>query len=99
MGGAVAVGALEPQHDLAGAVAFEAFVGNGRAGDAAAQAFEFLALTGASRKTNYLANVRLGHFSTCRIRSTRLTASRAKAAILPIVNLSLSVRSGLSYHN
>ena len=61
MGGAVAVGALGPQHDLAGAVAFEAFVGNGRAGDAAAQAFEFLALTGASRKTNYLANVRLGH--------------------------------------
>ena len=34
--GAVAVGAFEPQHDLAGAVAFEPFVGNGRAGDGAA---------------------------------------------------------------
>ncbi len=49
MGGAVAVGAFEP------------FVVNVRAGDAAAQAFEFLALMGASRKSNYLANVRFGH--------------------------------------
>jgi len=46
--GAVAVGAFEP------------FVVNVRAGDAAAQAFEFLALMGASRKTNCLANGRLG---------------------------------------
>ena len=75
MGGAVAVGALEPQHDLAGAVAFEAFVGNGRAGDAAAQAFEFLALTGASRKTNYLANVRLGHTPAARLRNLQMAAS------------------------
>jgi hypothetical protein len=47
--GAVAVGGFEP------------FVVNVRAGDAAAQAFEFLALMGASRKSNYLANVRFGH--------------------------------------
>ena len=48
MGGAVVVRALELQHDLAGAIAFEPFVGNRGAGDIAAQAFEFLALTGAT---------------------------------------------------
>ena len=37
MRGAVAPGALELQHDLAGWIAFEPFVGNGRAGDIAAQ--------------------------------------------------------------
>jgi len=60
MYGAVAVGAFKPQRDLASAVAFEPFVGNGRAGDVTAQPFEFLALTATGRKTNYPANVRLG---------------------------------------
>ena len=44
MGGAVAPGALELEHDLAGAIALEPLVGNGRTGDIAAQAFELLAL-------------------------------------------------------
>ena len=48
MGGAVAVGAFELQHDLACSIAFEPFVGNGRAGDIAAQTFELLALMGAT---------------------------------------------------
>ena len=48
MGGAVAPGALELQHDLAGTGALEPFVGNGRAGDIAAQAFELLALMSAT---------------------------------------------------
>ena len=48
MGGAIAVGAFELEHDLAGAVALEPFVGNGGAGDVAAQAFELLALIGAT---------------------------------------------------
>ena len=38
VGGAVAPRALELQHDLAGAIALEPLVGNGRAGDIAAQA-------------------------------------------------------------
>lgn len=42
--GAVSVGGLELQHDLACWIALEPFVGNGRAGDIAAQAFELLAL-------------------------------------------------------
>jgi len=46
MGGAVAPGALELEHDLACAIALEPLVGNGRAGDIAAQAFELLALMG-----------------------------------------------------
>ena len=48
MGGAVAPGAFELEHDLACAIALEPFVGNGRAGDIAAQAFEFLALMSAT---------------------------------------------------
>ncbi len=51
------------EHNVCGAVAvgaFESFVVNVQAGDAAAQAFEFLALMGASRKSNYLANGRFG---------------------------------------
>ena len=48
MRGAVVVGTLELQHDLAGAITLEPFVGNGGARDIAAQAFEFLALTGAT---------------------------------------------------
>jgi len=36
-GGAVLVGALELQHDLAGAISFEPCVGNGGAGDIATQ--------------------------------------------------------------
>src|SRR3954466_13346554 len=46
MGGAVAPRALELQHDLAGTGALEPLVGNRRAGDVAAQAFELLALMG-----------------------------------------------------
>ena len=48
VGGAVSVGALQLQHDLASAVALEAFIGNGRARDVAAQVFELLALIGAA---------------------------------------------------
>jgi hypothetical protein len=48
MGGAVAPGALELEHDLSGSIAREPFVGNRRAGDVAAQAFELLALMGAT---------------------------------------------------
>src|SRR3954447_1457404 len=48
MGGPVVPGALELQHDLARWIALEPFVGNGRAGDIAAQAFEFLALMSAT---------------------------------------------------
>ena len=48
MGGAVLIGALQLQHRLASTVALEPFVGNGRAGDIAAQLFECLALIGAA---------------------------------------------------
>jgi len=48
MDGPVAVGAPELQHDLACWIAFEPFVGNRRAGDIPAQAFELLALMGAT---------------------------------------------------
>jgi len=48
VGGAVAESALQLQHDLAGAITLEPFVGNGGACDLAAQAFERLALTGAT---------------------------------------------------
>jgi mannose-6-phosphate isomerase-like protein (cupin superfamily) len=40
MGGAVAVGALELQHDLTGWIALEPFVGDGRAGDIASVLWE-----------------------------------------------------------
>jgi hypothetical protein len=43
---AVLVGGFELQHDVAGAVAFEPFIGDGGAGDRAAQVFEFLPLMG-----------------------------------------------------
>jgi len=46
MGGAVAPGAFELQHHLAGLIALEPLVGNRRAGDIAAQALELLALMG-----------------------------------------------------
>src|SRR3954447_21934171 len=46
MRGAVAPRALELQHELACAIALEPLIGNGRAGDIAAQAFELLALMG-----------------------------------------------------
>ena len=48
VGGPVAVGAFELEHDLAGAIALEPFIGNGGAGDVAAQALELLALMGAT---------------------------------------------------
>ena len=47
MGGAVFVCTLELQDDLAGAITFEPFIGDGRAGDIAAQVFQLLALIGA----------------------------------------------------
>ena len=47
MGGAVFVRTLQLQHDLAGAVTLEPFVGDGRPGDIAAELLEFLALIGA----------------------------------------------------
>ncbi len=47
MSGTVPVGTFALQHHLASTIALEPFVGNGRAGDIAAKAFEFLALVGA----------------------------------------------------
>ena len=47
-GGAVAVRTFELQHDLACWIAVEPFVSNRRAGDIAAEAFERLALMGAT---------------------------------------------------
>ena len=47
MGGAVFVRTLQLQHDLAGAVTIEPFVGDGRPGDIAAELLEFCALIGA----------------------------------------------------
>src|SRR5919106_5428046 len=47
MSGAVFVGALQWQHDLAGAVTLEPFIGDRRAGDIAAQVLKLLALIGA----------------------------------------------------
>ncbi len=49
MGGPVPVAAFELQHDLAGAIALEPFVGNRGAGDVAAQAFELVALMHATK--------------------------------------------------
>src|SRR5205809_6854839 len=46
IGGAVAPGTFELEHDLACAIALEPLIGNGRAGDIAAQALELLALMG-----------------------------------------------------
>jgi hypothetical protein len=37
MGGAVFVGTLQLQHDLAGAITFEPFIGDGRPGDIGAR--------------------------------------------------------------
>ena len=89
------------EHNVCGAVAvgaFEPFVVNVRAGDAAAQAFEFLALMGASRESNYLANGRFGHVAAFYNPRARLTASRTKADIWANMNLSLLVRSAHCYH-
>ncbi len=46
MGGPVVVGALELQHDIAGAVECQPFIGDGGAGDVAAQTLKLLALIG-----------------------------------------------------
>ena len=46
MGGPVVVGALELQHDIAGTIDCQSFVGNGGAGDVAAQVFQLFALMG-----------------------------------------------------
>ena len=46
MGGPVVVGALELQHDIAGTVECQAFVGNGGTGDVAAQVLQLFALMG-----------------------------------------------------
>ena len=48
MGGAVAAGAFDLQHELAGTGALEPMVGDGGAGDGAAEAFESLALVSAT---------------------------------------------------
>ena len=47
MGGAVFVGTLQLQHDLAGAITLEPFVGDGRSGDIAAELLQFQTLIGA----------------------------------------------------
>ena len=44
VGGAIAVRAFELQHDIAGAVELAPFIGDGGAGNIAAQLFEFIAL-------------------------------------------------------
>ena len=60
---------LQLQHDLAGAVTLEPFVGDGRAGDIAAQVLQFLALIGApahrrmeAKAVEFGAQVRRGWF-------------------------------------
>jgi hypothetical protein len=47
MGGAVFVRTLQLQHDLAGAITFEPFVGDGRPGDIATELLQFQTLIGA----------------------------------------------------
>jgi hypothetical protein len=47
MSGAIFVRTLQLQHDLAGAITFEPFVGDGRAGDIAAELLQFFTLIGA----------------------------------------------------
>ena len=47
MGGAVFVGTLQLQYDLAGTVMLETFVGDGRPGDVAAELLQFFTLIGA----------------------------------------------------
>jgi len=47
MGGAVFVGTLQLQHDLASAITFDPFVGEGRPVDIAAELLEFFTLIGA----------------------------------------------------
>jgi hypothetical protein len=44
VGGAVAVWALESRYDIASAIEFELFIGDGGAGDLAAQLLQFFAL-------------------------------------------------------
>ena len=44
MGGAVFVGTFQLEYDLAGAITFEPFVGDGRPGDVAAELLEFFTL-------------------------------------------------------
>ncbi len=46
MGGAVVVGAFELQHDIAGTVECQSLVGDGGAGDVAAQMLQLLAFMG-----------------------------------------------------
>jgi len=65
MGGAVAPGALELEHDLAGWIALEPFVGDGRAGDIAAQAFELLALMGVTPCCRCRKRARTSRASCC----------------------------------
>ena len=48
MGGAVFVRTLQLQHVLTGAITFELFVGDGRAGDLATELLQFCTLSGAS---------------------------------------------------
>jgi hypothetical protein len=43
--GTVLIGALESQYDIAGAVEFESFIGDGGSGDVATQLLEFLGST------------------------------------------------------
>ena len=57
MGGAVLIGALQLQHDLAGTITLEPFVGDRRAGNVATQVFEFPALIGAATHTRVQALV------------------------------------------
>ena len=63
----------------------------------AAQPFEFLARVGASRKTNSLTNVRLGHTPAVRLRIRKMAASWTKADIQIRAKLTRPVRSNLRY--
>jgi hypothetical protein len=59
MGGAVFVCTLELQHDLAGAIALEPFIGDRRPGDIAAQVLQVCTLSGLLFVTSIVAGVPL----------------------------------------
>src|SRR3954468_18968405 len=79
MGGAVAPGTFELEHDLACAIALEPLIGNGRAGDVAAQAFELLALMGVTAYCRMQAEtVRVDAARLLRIGRSAVDGSQAK---------------------
>ncbi len=74
MGRAISIGGLQGEHDLPGTVESKALVGDGGAGDIAAQVFEFSALLGATAHLGMQAEaVRIG--TQC-LRGLRRSAGR-----------------------